>query len=95
MINHYRNVPLINFDTRKETLRDTSKVKAIVDLKKGYLDAFNNSTLSNNFKKIVRQNIDAYLTLIKMELQYIILNIVTKHSRTCMMTIFCLTIIPF
>ena len=65
MINHYRNVPLINFDTRKETLRDTSKVKAIVDLKKGYLDAFNNSTLSNNFKKIVRQNIDAYLTLIK------------------------------
>ncbi|MCC6583952.1 MAG: T9SS type A sorting domain-containing protein [Chitinophagales bacterium] len=65
MVSHYRSVPLINYDTRKETLKDTSKIKAIVDLDNGYLDAFNNSTLSTNFKKIVRQNIDAYLTLIK------------------------------
>lgn len=64
IINHYRSSPLIGYDSRRETLRDTNKVIEIINLKENYLDAFNNSTLSNNFKKIVLQNIDAYLTLI-------------------------------
>ncbi len=64
IINHYRSSPLTGYDSRKETLRDTNKVIDIISLKGNYLDAFNNSTLSNNFKKIVRQNLDAYLTLI-------------------------------
>lgn len=64
LVNHYRSVPLINYNTRKETLRDTAKVNAIISSDNNYLDAFNNSTLSTNFKKIVRQNIDAYLTLV-------------------------------
>jgi hypothetical protein len=64
IINHYRDVPIILYNTRRETLKDTNKIKEITDLESNYLDAFNNSTLSNEFKKIVRQNIDAYLTLV-------------------------------
>jgi len=64
IINHYRNISLIGYDSRKETLRDTNKVKAIIEAEGKHLDAFNNSTLSKDFKKIVRQNIDAFLTLV-------------------------------
>lgn len=63
-LNHYRNVVFTGYDSRRETLRDTSKVQAIISLEGNYLDAFNNSTLSKDFKRIVRQNIDAFLTLI-------------------------------
>lgn len=64
IINHYRNMPFAPYDSRRETLRDTDKINDIINTQGDYLDAFNNSTLSKDFKKIVRQNLDAYLTLI-------------------------------
>lgn len=58
VVNHYRNVLNI-YKTRNETLTDTNKIKAI-----NSLNDFTNSTLSTEFKKIVKQNISTYLTLI-------------------------------
>ncbi|MDB5225889.1 MAG: fibronectin type domain protein [Bacteroidota bacterium] len=68
LTNHYRYIPSTTsipfLNTRTETLKDTAKIKAIINLTGNYLDAFNKSTLSDGFKKIVRQNIDAFLTLV-------------------------------
>ncbi|MDB5225888.1 MAG: hypothetical protein JWN78_81 [Bacteroidota bacterium] len=60
----YKTIPAILYDSRSETLKDTNKIKAITSLTGNYLNAFNNSTLSPEFKKIVRQNIDAFLTMV-------------------------------
>lgn len=66
VINHYRNVASSGsiYDTRKETLIDTNKIKAINNL-----DNFTNSTLSSEFKRIVKQNLSAYLTLVSNNLE--------------------------
>jgi hypothetical protein len=65
LINHYRSIPFIGHVTRKELFLDSAKIKAVTELDGNYLEAFHQSSLSDEFKQIVLQNMDAFLTLVQ------------------------------
>lgn len=67
--NHYRQYSEVNFfgtilyanyNSRTETFVDSNKIKAITSI-----STLNSSTLSTEYKNIINQNLDAYLTLVK------------------------------